>query len=359
MNTQSIAAETTRAWVDIDLGALVRNGQALLRHAGVPLLPMVKADAYGLGAVPVARALARLDPHGFGVATVAEGAELRGGGIAAPILVFTSLLPADFAAARELRLTPTLGDAAAIGAWIDAGGGAWHLAIETGMARAGLPWTDIGAVADLVRRAPPAGAFTHFHSAELDDGSMEEQERRFSAAIAAMPTRPPLLHTQNSAGIVRRSPSPWDIVRPGVFLYGVSCGGSLRSEPVAHVRARVVELHDLQPGDSVSYGATWRAAAPARVATLGIGYADGYRRSLGNAGTALVRGRRARVVGTVTMDMTMIDVTGVPCETGDVTTLMGADGTDLITAEDVGAACGLSPYEILTGLRSRLPRRYA
>jgi alanine racemase len=359
MNTQSIAAETTRAWVDIDLGALVRNGQALARHAGVPLLPMVKADAYGLGVVPVVRALARLDPHGFGVATVAEGAELRSAGIEAPIVVFTPLLPADFGAARDFRLMPTLGDPAAIGAWIDSGGGAWHLAIETGMSRAGLPWNDVGAVAGLVGRAPPAGAFTHFHSAELDDGSMEEQERRFAIAVAALPARPPLLHTQNSAAIVRRSPSAWDIVRPGVFLYGVSCGGALRSEPVAHVRARVVEMHDLQPGDGVSYGATWRAAAPARVATLGIGYADGYRRSLGNAGTALVRGRRARVVGTVTMDMTMIDVTGVPCETGDVVTLMGADGTDLITAEDVGAACGLSPYEILTGLRSRLPRRYA
>jgi alanine racemase len=359
MLTQSIAAETTRAWVDIDLGALVRNGEALARHAGVPLVAMLKADAYGLGALPVARALQPLDLHGFGVATVIEGAELRGGGIAAPILVFTPLLPADFAAARELRLTPTLGDAAAIGAWIDCGGGPWHLAIETGMSRAGVPWTGMGEVADLVRRAPPEGAFTHFHSAELDDGSMEEQERRFSAAVAALPARPSLLHTQNSAGIVRRSPSPWDIVRPGVFLYGVSAGGALRSEPVAHVRARIVELHELEPGDSVSYGATWRAARPSRVATLGIGYADGYRRSLGNAGTALVRGRRSPVVGTVTMDMTMLDVTGVPCAIGDVATLLGTDGAERISAEEVGAACGLSPYEILTGLRSRLPRRYA
>ncbi len=359
MNTQSIAAETTRAWVDIDLGALVRNGETLARHAHVALLPMVKADAYGLGAIPVARALERVDPFGFGVATVAEGRELRSGGIARPILVFTPVLPADFAAMRALGLTPTLGDPMAIEAWIETGGVTWHLAIETGMSRAGVPWDRIGAVLDLVRRAPPAGAFTHFHSAECDDGSMEVQERRFADAVAALPQRPALLHAENSAGIVRRSPSPWDIVRPGVFLYGVSCGGALRSEPVAHVRARIVELRDVQPGESVSYGATWRAASSTRVATVGIGYADGYRRSLGNAGEVLLHGQRARVIGTVTMDMTMIDVTGIACDTGDVVTLMGAEGGELVSAADVGGACGLSPYEILTGLRQRLPRRYA
>ena len=359
MITQSIADGTTRAWVDIDLGALVRNGQALERHAGVPLLPMVKADAYGLGVLPVAQALSRLGPLGFGVASIGEGAELRAGGIVTPILVFTPLLAADFPAARAQALTPTLGDPAAIATWIDTGGGPWHLAIETGMARAGLPWTAVGAVTDLVRRGPPAGAFTHFHSAELDDGSMEEQERRFSTAVAALPARPPLLHTQNSAGITRRAPSPWDLVRPGVFLYGVNCGGALRSEPVAAIRSRVVECRDIAVGESVSYGATWRAAAITRVATLAVGYADGYRRSLGNSGTVLVRGRRARVVGSVTMDMTMVDVTGIPCQTGDVATLMGSDGDQHIGAEDVADACGLSPYEILTGLRGRLPRRYA
>ncbi|MFI5243578.1 MAG: alanine racemase, partial [Gemmatimonadales bacterium] len=223
MSTKSTADSTTRAWVEIDLGALVRNGEALARHARVPLVPMVKADAYGLGVVEVVRALSKLDPFGFGVATVEEGRELRTAGVERPVLAFTPLLPDDFAAAREATLTPALGDPLAIAAWADGGGGPWHLAIDTGMSRAGVRWDAIGSVADLVRRLPPEGAFTHFHSAELDDGSMALQEQRFRDAVAALPARPALLHTDNSAAIVRRPPHqepPWNIVRPGVFLYG-------------------------------------------------------------------------------------------------------------------------------------------
>lgn len=363
MNTQSTAEIVTRAWVEIDLGALVRNGEALARHARVPLLPMVKADAYGLGVVEVVRALSKVDPFGFGVATVDEGCELRSAGVSRPVLTFTPLLPDDFAAARAARLTPALGEPLAIAAWADSGGGPWHLAIDTGMSRAGVRWDAIGSVADLVRRLPPDGAFTHFHSAELDDDSMALQEQRFRDAVAALPARPALLHTDNSAAIVRRPPHqipPWSIARPGVFLYGVGSGASalLAPEPVVRVLARVVELRDVLPGETASYGATWKASRNARVATLAIGYADGYRRSLGNVGSVLVRGVRAPVVGTVTMDMTMCDVTGIPCAIGDVATLVGRDGAESTTVEDVAAACALSPYEILTGLRQRLPRRY-
>jgi alanine racemase len=359
MSTKSTATLTTRAWVDVDLGALVRNGAALQRHAGVPLVPMVKADAYGLGAVACARALERLDPFGFGVATVREAEELRASGIQQPVFVFSPLLPVDFPAARAASVTPTLGDPAAITAWIESGGGAWHLAIETGMHRAGLRWDEIGHVTDLVRQLPPDGAFTHFHSAERNDGSWELQEARFRGALEALPVRPALLHAQNSAGIVRRGTSPWSFVRPGVFLYGVGSGDGARlfPEPVAHVRARILELHDLQDGDTVSYGASWRAVGARRVATLGIGYADGYRRSLGNKGAALLHGARTSVAGVVTMDMTMIDVSDIACAPGDVVTLCGRDGGSLITVEDVATAADfMSPYEVLTGLRQRLPR---
>jgi alanine racemase len=359
--TQSTAAQTTRAWLDIDLGALVRNGAALARHAGVPLVPMVKADAYGLGAVACARALEALDPHGFGVATVTEAEELRAAGIARRVFVFSPLLPADFAAARAARVIPTLGDPAAIAAWGQGGGGAWHLAIDTGMHRAGIRWDAIGQVADLVRAHPPEGAFTHFHSAERNDGSWQTQEDRFRAALAVLPAMPRYLHAQNSAGIVRRSPSPWSFVRPGVFLYGVGSadGAGLYPEPVVHMRARVLELHDLQDGDTVSYSATWRSVGARRVATLGVGYADGYRRALGNRGAALLHGVRTTVAGVVTMDMTMIDVTDIPCALGDVVTLIGRDGEQLISVEDVATVADfMSPYEVLTGLRQRLPRLY-
>ncbi|HLA90827.1 MAG TPA: alanine racemase [Gemmatimonadaceae bacterium] len=353
-----------RAWVHVDLGALVRNGAALARHARVPLVPMVKADAYGLGVVEVVRALDQLDPLGFGVATVDEGRELRAAGVSRPVFAFTPILPGEIAATREAGLTPALGDPGTVAAWLDSGGGPWHLAIETGMNRAGVRWDAIGSVADVVRRGPPEGAFTHFHSAELDDGSMETQERRFREAVAALPVRPSLLHTDNSAAITRRparGAPPWSVVRPGVFLYGVGSGprAALAPEPVVRLCARVAELRDVRQGETVSYGASWTASRPTRVATLALGYADGYRRSLGNVGAALLRGARANVVGTVTMDMTMVDVTSIACAIGDVATLIGTDGGASISVEDVATACGLSPYEILTGLRQRLPRRYA
>ncbi len=360
MTVKSIANDTTRAWVDIDLGALLRNGEALARQARVPLVPMVKADAYGLGAVPVARALERLDPWGFGVATVDEGRELRDAGIARRIIVFTPVIGDDLAVAHALSITPALGDLAAITAWTALGGGAWHLAIDTGMSRAGVRWDAVSALAEALRAHPPEGAFTHFHSSEMDDGTLAVQETRFRDALSALPARPSLLHTENSGAIARRTPSPWNLVRPGVFLYGVGSGAraAIQPEPVAHLRARVVDLRDMRAGESVSYGASWKARRDSRIATLGIGYADGYRRSLGNRGTGLLDGAPVPVAGTVTMDMTMLDVTDVACAIGDTVTLMGIDGAARITAEEVGAACGLSPYEILTGLRSRITRRY-
>ncbi len=361
MTVQSIENHRGRAWVEIDLGALCRNAAALARHARVPLLPMVKADAYGLGAVAVVRALESMEPLAYGVATVGEGAELRAAGIARPILVFTSILPSEFRAAATARLTPTFGDPFAIAAWCESNPGAdWQLAIDTGMHRAGVRWDALGEITELMRRHPPAGAFTHFHSSELDDGSVAEQEARFRDALATLPARPALLHTENSGAIVRRSPSPWSCVRPGVFLYGIGSGASaaLQPEGVAQFRARVAEVRTVRAGESVSYDATWRASRETRVATLAAGYADGYRRSLGNCGAILVGGTRCAVVGTVTMDMTMVDVSATRCEVGDVATLIGRDGDAEVSAESVAAACGLSPYEILTGLRNRVERVY-
>jgi alanine racemase len=190
---------------------------------------------------------------------------------------------------------------------------------------------------------------------------MEVQETRFRDALVSLPARPTVLHAQNSAAIVRQGPSPWSFVRTGVFLYGVGSGdgAALKPEPVVHVRARVLEVHALADGDTVSYTASWRAVGVRRVATLGIGYADGYRRALSNRGTVLLNGARATVAGLVTMDMTMIDVTDVACQVGDVVTLMGRDGGSVITVEDVATTADMmSPYEVLTGLRQRLPRLY-
>jgi alanine racemase len=348
-----------RAWVEVDLGALLRNGAAITAHAGVNIVPMVKADAYGLGAVAVARALEHLDPWGFGVATIAEGEELRRAGIERPIVVFSPLLIGDFDAAVRANLTPTLGARDAIECWRETSR-PWQLAIDTGMNRAGVQWDEIDALLDAIALNPPQAAFTHFHSAERHDETRELQERRFEQALSRLPVRPPVIHAENGAAVEHRAPSKWGLARPGIFLYGVSSGNSpqLLPEPVVSVRARVIDLRTIAAGETVSYGGTYRAPTKRRIATLGIGYADGYRRALSNRASVLVHGRRARVVGAVTMDLTMIDVTEVQCEIGDIATLIGSDGADHIDVKEIAEMGGLSPYEVLTGLRGRLPRRY-
>jgi alanine racemase len=348
-----------RAWVDIDLGALLRNATSFAAHAGVPLLPMVKADAYGLGAVRVARLLDELDPWGFGVATTPEGEELRAVSITRPIVVFTPLLPSDFDAAVRARLTPALADKAVIEQWLPTRL-PWQLAIDTGMSRAGVQWNEVDSLSEILSTHPPEGVFTHFHSAERDDESRAEQEQRFDAALARLPFRPTLIHAENSPAVEHRGSSRWSLARPGIFLYGVGSGNSpqIAPEAVVSVRARVVETRFIEAGEGVSYGATFRAPSRRRVATLAIGYADGYRRVLGNRAQVLICGKRAPVIGVVTMDMTMADVTDVPCEVGDVATLIGADGAETIDVSEIARVGELSPYEVLTGLRGRLPRRY-
>jgi alanine racemase len=250
-----------------------------------------------------------------------------------------------------------LGDPHAIARWTETPA-AWHLGIDTGMGRAGARWDRLAEILPLVTASPPEGACTHFHSAH-DPASARVQRARFQAAIAALPSRPTVLHAENGPAAERLSaPSEMDVIRPGIFLYGVSSGEGARiePEPVVHVRARVVEVREIDAGEAVSYEATWRAPSPRRVATLGIGYADGYRRALSNRGEVLIGGKRARVVGLVTMDMTMLDVTDIPCEPGDVATVIGSSMNDCLTVADVATTADLSPYELLTGLRGRMPR---
>ena len=223
-----------------------------------------------------------------------------------------------------------------------------------------MPWELVGEHRELFERAAPEGVFTHFHSAELDDASRDEQEKRFQQALAALPVRPAIVHAENGPAVERRAPSPFTMVRPGIFLYGVASveGVALQPEPVASMRARIVEIRTIADGETVSYGATWTAKGARRIATVPVGYADGYRRALSNRGIALLRGRRVPVAGRVTMDMTMLDVTDTNAGLGDLVTLLGEDGGDVITVSELATLSDVSPYEILTGLRLRLPRRY-
>ncbi len=347
--------------MEVDLGALLRNAQLLRDRARVPLIPMIKADAYGLGAEQVAHALESIDPMAYGVATVAEGSQLRAAGITREIIIFTPLLSGDLDAAHEAGLTPTLGTAESIVEWRKFGA-AYDLAIDTGMSRAGMPWRDIGSLTHLLSANPPRGAFTHFHSPDVSTATMDLQEERFNEAVAKLPKRPPVLHTDSSAAITRHGASTLDAVRPGIFMYGVGSGDGAQVEPecVVRVRAPIVETRWVEPGDTVSYEGTWTAPRRSCIATIALGYADGYPRNAGPLGIAIVREQRVPIAGRVTMDMIMLDVTDAGAQVGDVVTMIGDGGKARhpIDVASVAKAAGMSPYELLTGLRGRLNRIY-
>jgi alanine racemase len=349
-----------RTWLEVDLGALVANARTV--QARVPrarLLPMVKANAYGLGAVPVARALEAVDPWGYAVATAHEGAELREAGIGRRIVVMGPQTAALELVARH-ELTPALGSLEQVVAWLAlAPGRPFHVEVDTGMARWGLWWESFGAEAARFAGAPGfEGVFTHFHSAGERPASVTEQWGRFQAAVASLPTRPPLVHAANSTALLDFPDTAGDLVRPGIFLYG-GRAGSHAPRPVVQWRARVLTTRWLAAGATVSYGATWRAAARTCVATLAAGYADGVPRSLSNVGAVLVGGCRAPIAGRVTMDFTMVACADREPRGGDAATLIGADGDAAIALDDFAAAAGMISYEILTGLGRRVARVYA
>ena len=198
------------------------------------------------------------------------------------------------------------------------------------------------------------GAFTHFHSAESDPASVTRQWERFQAALSRLPHRPPLIHAANSAVALRGGPETADLVRPGIFLYGCGIPGLPAPRPVAALRAPVVAVRQIPQGESVSYGATWRAATDTTVATLGAGYADGVMRSLSGRGQVELGGASVPIIGRVTMDMTMAAVPAGSVRVGDIATFYGG----VISLDEQAAAAGTIGYELLTALGSRVQRRY-
>ena len=355
--TKSIPEAPNRAWLDVDLGALVRNARRFAELIGAPLLPMVKANAYGLGAVPVARALEAVDPWGFGVATTEEGVALREAGIKRPVVVFSPLRPIDLPTCDLRALRPVIGDLEALDAWLGQGGGPFHIEIDTGMARAGFRWHDAAAIDRLRQRLRGAGSwegiFTHFHSADSDPAATRDQAARFEQVQNALGSRPPLVHLASSAAAQFAGEYRGDLARPGIFLYGGSAG-TLEPEPVARLCARVIALRRLRPGDTVSYGAEARVETDTTIATLSIGYGDGVPRALGSRGRIELNGAIVPIVGRVTMDMIMVDVRDTPVALGDVATLFGGR----VTLDQQAALAGTISYELLSLLTPRIARRY-
>ncbi|MGB7211538.1 MAG: alanine racemase [Gemmatimonadales bacterium] len=357
--TTSIASTPERVWVDVDRSALIANARTLATAAGVPLLPMIKADAYGLGAIAVARALEPVDPWGFGVASLDEAAALRTAGITRPMIVFTPLAPDQVARHRSLELRPLIGDIPALDAWLQAGSGPFHLGVDTGMGRVGFHWCEdalVSAVADRLHKAPGwEGIATHFHSADVDVEATALQWDRFQGFLRALPRRPNMIHAANSAGTLRGHAYAGDLVRPGIFIYGGSVGGwAPAPRPVAAVRCRVVAVRELRAGESVSYGATWRAPGTTTIATLAVGYGDGLLRSGAGRARVELNGVVVPVVGRITMDLTMVAVAPGGARLGDVATIFGG----MVTLGEHAEALGTISYEVLTAMSPRVVRRY-
>jgi len=352
-----LTPDTSRAWVDVDLDALVRNARSFAAITAVPLLPMVKGNGYGLGAVAVARALAEVDPWGYGVATVEEARELHLNGIIRPIIVFTPLVAPMIEYMNAIAARPAIGDLEALRAWLAQGTGPFHIDVDTGMGRSGFRWDDattLAAARNLLAAAGGwEGVFTALHSAERDPAATAEQWRRLQVAIEALGRRPPLVHAAASAAGAYGTAYAGDLARPGIHLYGGRVAG-LDAMPVAALRARVVALRRLAPGATVGYDATWQAPNATTVATLAIGYADGVHRRLSNGGAVELLGQRVRVVGRVSMDLVTVDAGDLPVQIGDVATLFGG----IVTLEEQAALAGTIAYEMLTSLGERLPRRY-
>ena len=375
--TPADAVRPTRA--EVNLAALRHNLRVVQRAAlGARVWGVLKADAYGHGAPAVARTLERAGIDGMCVALLEEAIELRDAGIRVPLLVMGGYYGQAWGEILARDLVPVVYDVGQIEAlarevrFASSEPVGLHLKIDTGMGRLGCTPAELPALLAALGRHPEVrldGLMTHLACADATDlGAVDEQLARFTEATRVVREAgfdPKVLHAANSAALLRSPGSRLDVVRPGIALFGVApCeGAGIELRPVMKVRSEVVALRDLVAGESLGYGWTWRAERPSRIATVPMGYADGLHRDLSNRGDVLVRGRRARIVGAVSMDLTMIDVTdheGVSVR--DEVVVLGQQegplGRDAITALEIAGLTSSIPWEVLTHVSRRVPRFY-
>jgi alanine racemase len=358
---------------EVSLQALRENccQAAALVASGVAVLAVVKADGYGHGAVAAAHAFLDGGAAGLGVSMAAEGRELRRAGIDAPIVVLGGAFPGEEAAivADDLAAAVwTLEGGRALATAARAAGrtAAVHLKVNTGMTRLGCEVADARGLGEALAaelHLRLEGVFSHFASADaVDTESARAQIARFAGAVEDLATagiRPRWVHLANSAAVLSQPSAHFTMVRPGIMLYGYAPAPHLASRarlhPAMRLRTRIAQVRDVPAGTATGYGGTWIAPRPSRIATLPIGYADGYHRAASNRGNMLVAGRRAPVAGRVCMDHVMLDVTEVPRpRPGDAVTVFGPD----LGADEVAGWSDTIAYEVLTSVGRRVPRVY-
>jgi alanine racemase len=365
----------TRAIIDLD--AIARNYRSLRdRVSPRPVFAVVKADAYGHGAAAVARRLEREGADRFAVANTDEGVALRRCGVVGEVLLLSCAEPEELPRQHAYGLTPTLYDAAQAKAVVAAaerlsGALRVHLELDTGMGRAGIRPEELDPILDLFRRgrrAQIAGTFANLSSAD-DPGSpaTARQVEILRGCVTRMRdagVAPGLVHLANSAGVLAHPETWFDAVRPGLALYGVPPAAAAASvaapdlAPAMTVATRVVGARRVPAGTPLGYGGRFVTARPTTVAVLPIGYHDGFRRSFSGTVTVLLRGRKAPVVGSISMDVTLVDATETGAERGDRVTCLGRDGDAVVSAWDLARAAGTIPYEILCGFGPRVRRTY-
>ena len=350
-------------WAEVDLGAVSANCDRILRHLprGTQLFVVVKAGGYGHGAVPVAHAALEGGATGLAVATLEEAVQVRGLVDPEQILVMGGVIPSQAGAAAATGCSIGVSSRELAEALAGAGEEVpIHLKIDTGMGRYGCAAEEAPALAQQIaesRGTRLAGTWTHFAKADSDDSMTRRQFELFLDTLSRFEAGPGTRHACNSAGALNHPDYALDAVRCGISIYGCEWPGT---RPALSLRSLVTHVKTVEKGATVGYGALWTAPETSVVATVAIGYADGVHRARANRGHVLVRGQRAPLIGMVSMDAITLDVTRVPgVKVGDIATLIGRDGDQVITAEEVAEWSGTISYEALTSIGPRVERRSA
>lgn len=370
----------SRVFAEIDLDAVLFNMEQMHRllKKDTKIMGVIKTDGYGHGAVPIGRELEQLDyTWGYATATVEEAEILRRNGLKKPVLVLGATFPEQYRSLAEQELRATVYSleqaqrmeraAAEMNKNI-----ILHMKIDTGLSRLGFQVTEKAAeeIAQITQMPHMIveGIFTHFAKSDAKDKTMAEQQllqfQNMKAMLLQRKVEIPMEHSANSAAIIDLPQTNMSVVRAGISLYGMWPSdevqkGNITLEPALSLKSRIVFLKELEEGRSISYGATYQTKRKQRIATIPVGYGDGYPRSLSNKGYVLIHGKKAEICGRICMDQFMVDVTGIPeAKEGDMVTLVGEDHGAVISMEEIGALSGRFNYEFACDLGRRIPRVY-
>jgi len=359
-------------WAEVDLGALRRNLKRIRQYAGSEIMPIVKADAYGHGAVEVVRTLKEEGVTRFGVAILEEALELRREFPDIALMIIGPTLSKYSETLVKEEIIPEIfqieqAEALSTAALKLNKTGRLHIKVDTGMGRTGFCENALEDI-QKISKLPGLyleGIYTHLATADSADLSYANQQLKIFddlyEKLCAAGIKIPLRHVANSAAIMQIPESHYELCRPGIILYGLlpmdHVGQEAGFEPIMSLKARISQLKTIEKGGSVGYGRTFIADRPTKVATLPIGYGDGLRRSLSNGAEVLLKGKKARIIGKICMDQTMVDVTEIEgIQEGDEAVLLGKDGDLFISADQIAERCGTISYEILCGISKRVPR---